>query len=226
MHVLHDTGRGTCGSDVPGVRVPRGSGTPSTPEPDAMPQPAPNLDATPRGPAPGARDAAPAAGRGVRTGRIRPAADPFAGEPLPTVARKARRLARDVHHGQVDRHGRPLIEHVERVAAAVPESARPVAFVHDVCERSGVWAGEVALLLGLDEDERRALVLLTKRERETLVRHVRRVLRADPDPARELALVVLHADVEDHAAHAADGPGAYAVALAALSEATAVGATR
>lgn len=167
-----------------------------------MPRPAPNAPATDRGPA--------------------RRADPFAGAPLPTVARRARRLARDVHHGQVDRDGRPLIEHVERVAAAVPESARTVAFVHDVCERSGVWAGEVALLLGLDEDEREALVLLTKRDSETDLRHLRRVIRASPDAARELALVVLQADLEDHAVRAPDDEApAYARALAVLAEATA-----
>ncbi|WP_051471184.1 hypothetical protein [Patulibacter minatonensis] len=145
--------------------------------------------------------------------------DPFATTPLTNAERRARRLARNVHRGQLDERGRPLIEHVERVAADVPPSARTVAFVHDVCARSGASAAQVARVLDLDEDEREALVLLTRRGREPLTRHVRRVVRALPDPARELALVVLRADVEDLAARAADGDGPYGPALEALDEA-------
>jgi hypothetical protein len=145
--------------------------------------------------------------------------DPFAGAPLTTQERRARRLARNVHRGQLDERGRPLIEHVERVAASVPESARTVAFVHDVCARSGASAAQVARILTLDDDEREALVLLTRRGREPLTRHVRRVVRAHPDPSRELALVVLRADVEDLAARSAAGDGPYGPALDALDEA-------
>ncbi|MEV4418992.1 hypothetical protein AB0L40_03335 [Patulibacter sp. NPDC049589] len=183
-----------------------------------MPSPAPNPAATAPGAPPRVADVDLTA---LRSAVARARADPFAGDPLPAPARRARKLARDIHDGQLDRHGRPLLEHVERVAASVPPSARTVAFVHDVCERSGVWPGEVAERLDLDGDEREALVLLTKRGREPLLRHVRRVVRAAPDPARELALVVLQADIEDHAAHATDGDRPYATALAVLAEATA-----
>lgn len=92
-----------------------------------------------------------------------------------------------------------MIEHVERVAASVPTSARAVAFVHNVAERSEKDPGDVALLVGLDDDEYGALELLTKCDGETLLDHTRRVLDAPRGGARELALTVKRADIEDHA---------------------------
>jgi (p)ppGpp synthase/HD superfamily hydrolase len=51
---------------------------------------------------------------------------------------KARALAHRAHAGQVDKAGRPYIEHVARVAAAVAHYAEPevqaVAWLHDVLE--------------------------------------------------------------------------------------------
>lgn len=54
---------------------------------------------------------------------------------LETVA-KARDLAYRAHAGQTDKSGRPYIEHVERVAAAVSDDpiAEAAAMVHDVLE--------------------------------------------------------------------------------------------
>lgn len=49
---------------------------------------------------------------------------------------KARDLAYRAHAGQVDKAGRPYIEHVARVAAAVSDDqeAEAVAWLHDVIE--------------------------------------------------------------------------------------------
>jgi hypothetical protein len=113
---------------------------------------------------------------------------------------RARRLADEVHDGQHDRYGLPMLAHVDRVAAAVPAEARTVALVHDVAERSAHDPGDVAALVGLDDDELGALVLLTKHEGESLIDHVRRVVGADPGAARELAVAVKVADVGDHVA--------------------------
>lgn len=68
---------------------------------------------------------------------------------------RAARLAQRVHRDRQDRYGRPMIEHVRRVAGTVPTSARAVAFVHDVAERSEHDPGDVALLVGFDDDEDR-----------------------------------------------------------------------
>ena len=49
----------------------------------------------------------------------------------------ARDIARDSHDGQLTRHGSPMTDHVERVAAAVADEERVVALLHDVLEKSG-----------------------------------------------------------------------------------------
>lgn len=118
--------------------------------------------------------------------------------PLSSTTR-AGHLADRIHREQQDRYERPMLDHVRRVAENVPSSARAVALVHDVAERSDHDPGDVALLVGLDDDEYGALELLTKRDGETLLQHTRRVLDAPRGVARELALTVKRADVDDHA---------------------------
>ena len=55
---------------------------------------------------------------------------------------RARDLAHRAHAGQVDKAGRPYIEHVARVAAAVSDDpeAEAVAWLHDVLEDCPDWA--------------------------------------------------------------------------------------
>lgn len=54
------------------------------------------------------------------------------------LVERAKALAYRAHEGQVDKAGRPYIEHVARVAAAVAgdEIAESVAWLHDVLEDS------------------------------------------------------------------------------------------
>ena len=73
-------------------------------------------------------------------------------------ADRARALAARLYHGQLDAGGAPLIEHVQRVAAAVPGDPRVVAWLHEVLEYTSV--SEEALLaegLSLDDLADRAL---------------------------------------------------------------------
>jgi (p)ppGpp synthase/HD superfamily hydrolase len=44
----------------------------------------------------------------------------------------AHRIARQNHEGQRDSFGDPVINHLERVAAAVPADARATALLHDL----------------------------------------------------------------------------------------------
>lgn len=78
-------------------------------------------------------------------------------------AAPARRLAERAHANALEPNGRPVIEHVRRVAAAVPSFARRVAWLHDALE----WAGlgdEDLRSAGLDAEEVNAVRLLTREE--------------------------------------------------------------
>jgi hypothetical protein len=110
------------------------------------------------------------------------------------------------HGGQVQPTGEPLIDHIRRVAAATPEFARPVAWLHEVLEWTSV-SEEDLLAEGISDDELRALRLLTR----TLARgsesgylaHVTMIARAG-GPAGGLARTVKVSDLNDRLRH----PGA------------------
>ena len=51
-------------------------------------------------------------------------------------AADARRIAYAQHAERRTRAGERIVEHLERVAALVPEEARTVAYLHDVLEQS------------------------------------------------------------------------------------------
>lgn len=108
----------------------------------------------------------------------------------------ARAAARRMHAGQLTRSGEPLIEHVERVAGAVPAELRGLAYLHDVLERAD-GAVEELLELRLSEIELTVLSLLTRRPDETYQAYVMRIARADGNPGR-LARAVKLADLDDH----------------------------
>ena len=115
----------------------------------------------------------------------------------------ARDIARDSHDGQLTRHGSPLGEHVERVAAAVADKERAVAFLHDVLEKTGTSLDDLHRR-GLTPTERAALDLLTRGDDETFERHALRIADAD-GPAGAIARSVKLADLEDHIGLVRDG---------------------
>lgn len=61
------------------------------------------------------------------------------------IVSRAKALAYRAHAGQTDKAGRPYIEHVARVAAAVSDDleAEAVAWLHDVLEDCETFASEV-----------------------------------------------------------------------------------
>ena len=136
--------------------------------------------------------------------------------------RTARALAERVHAGTLDRHGSPLLPHVRRVAAAVPEEALAVAWLHEALECAGVTVKELRAA-GASEAEVGALKLLTRNlasDGAPYLAHIARIARAPGDSGR-LARIVKHADLTDRAAHRATGPGApatppYVLALGVL----------
>ena len=113
----------------------------------------------------------------------------------------AHTIARRQHVGQRNRFGDPVIDHVERVAAAVPPDARATALLHDLyelCPTAQRWLGSK----DLTRTEVEALELLTHGPDEPYEVYVRRIADA-PGPAGRLARIVKLADLEDHLAHPA-----------------------
>ena len=75
----------------------------------------------------------------------------------------ARRLAERAHASVLEPNGRPIVEHVRRVAEAVPPFARRVAWLHDVLEWTPL-GDEDLRSAGLDAEEITAVRLLTREE--------------------------------------------------------------
>ena len=121
---------------------------------------------------------------------------------------RAQLLATRVHRGQVQRSGEPLIDHVGRVAASSPPSARGVAWLHEVLEWTSVSEEEL-LAEGVSDDELRALRLLTRtigRGTEAgYLAHINMIARAD-GPAGELARTVKASDLNDRLDRSGPGP--------------------
>jgi hypothetical protein len=108
--------------------------------------------------------------------------------------------------GQRDRFGDPVIDHLARVAAAVPPDARATALLHDLLERCPT-AGRQLRGKGLTRIELQALELLTHAPGEPYEAYVRRIAEA-PGPAGRLARIVKLADLDDHLAQATIPPDA------------------
>lgn len=118
----------------------------------------------------------------------------------------ARWIARLVHAGAQNRAGEPMIDHVERVADAVPEHLRSIAYLHDVLESSASTPGDLRCY-GLTETESAALALLTRDADESYCSYVERIAAA-PGCGGELARRVKLADLDDHLLRQTVSPGA------------------
>jgi hypothetical protein len=114
-------------------------------------------------------------------------------------ARVARNIAQYSHAGQLNRFGESLIEHVERVAAAVSSEARAVAFLHDVLEHSDTMVGEL-WSAGLTPVELATLHILTRAPGESYEAHTLRIAYASGTEGA-IARIVKLADLADHLDH-------------------------
>ncbi|MGZ4233854.1 MAG: hypothetical protein ACXVVQ_20835 [Solirubrobacteraceae bacterium] len=122
------------------------------------------------------------------------------GARLPRVmdAIVARAVAHANHLELRDRHGEPVIEHVARVAAAVPPEARTAAWLHDVLEKSPTTLDELREQ-GLGDVDGEVLGLLTRGDGESYELHVLRLAYA-PGVSGRVARTVKLADLDDHLA--------------------------
>ncbi len=116
----------------------------------------------------------------------------------------AHQLARTSHVGQSNRFGEPVIDHVARVATAVPPIARTTAWLHDVIELCPENRGELRRQ-GLNKVELAALELLAHTPADSYEAYVGRIADA-PGPAGELARIVKLADLDDHLSHSVFHP--------------------
>lgn len=108
----------------------------------------------------------------------------------------ARAIAHAAHGQERNRSGHLVTEHLERVAATVPEEARGLAFLHDIVERTDV-SYERLRAEGLTQAEAEALELLTKMVGESYELYALRIAHA-PGAAGRLARMVKLADLDDH----------------------------
>jgi hypothetical protein len=136
----------------------------------------------------------------------------------------ARALAERVHGAALDRYGSPLVQHVARVAAAVPVEAAAVAWLHEALEYAGVTEDELRRA-GASGAEIGALKLLTRNlegDDAAYLAHIARIARA-PGRSGRLARIVKRVDLADRTTHKPSGPEApaippYAQALEILRE--------
>lgn len=105
---------------------------------------------------------------------------------------RAIRIATNAHRNQTGKDGRPYIEHCERVAMRVAPSLRPIAYLHDVVEKSEGWTLERLRLDAFPEDVIGAVDALTSRSDEDEESFVRR------SASNAMALPVKKADLEDN----------------------------
>jgi (p)ppGpp synthase/HD superfamily hydrolase len=105
---------------------------------------------------------------------------------------RAVRIATNAHRGQTGKDGRPYIEHCERVAMRVEPALRPIAYLHDVVEKSEGWTLDRLRLDGFPETMIEAVNALTRQDGEDEETFVSRAA------ANPLALPVKRADLEDN----------------------------
>jgi hypothetical protein len=118
----------------------------------------------------------------------------------------ARGIAHASHLAARDPSGGPVIEHVERVAAMVPQDARSVAFLHDVISGTSTTMDELREQ-GLTPLEQAALLVLARDPGESYELHALRIAWA-AGAAGAVARAVTLADLDDHLSHG-EGSGDY-----------------
>lgn len=110
------------------------------------------------------------------------------------IVSRAKALAYRAHAGHVDKAGRPYIEHVSRVAAAVSDDpeAEAVAWLHDVIEDCDYrFHNEIVMLF---PNRVESFVCILSRNRYTFPHEYYAVVRSQP-----VALRVKLADIADNA---------------------------
>ena len=143
------------------------------------------------------------------------------------TGQEARRFAALIHGETPDRYGVRLLDHVRRVATAVPAEARTVGWLHEILECTPIGVRELRAV-GVSEVELAAVVLLTRDPEADPADywvHIDRIAHA-AGRAGHLARIVKLADLRDRVRHEHQGVAgqarpAYQQALARLAVAPA-----
>lgn len=110
----------------------------------------------------------------------------------------ALRIAIDAHAGQVDKAGRPYIEHLIRVAFSIMFGYHShlvtTALLHDILEDTSIGWKNLSEM-GVSMDAIRLIVALTRTPEEEYFDYIRRVCET-PEAA-----IVKRADLKDHLHH-------------------------
>ena len=116
------------------------------------------------------------------------------GEPVKGVEKTARSIAISAHRDQVDKAGRPYIEHVTRVArSCASECCRVVGWLHDVIEDGHLSAADLhrmgipPLLVG-------DVLVLTRRRGQAYTDYIKSIVASGSG----VALIVKRADLKDN----------------------------
>lgn len=104
---------------------------------------------------------------------------------------RAKTIATIAHEGQKRTNGRPYIEHPARIAAAVEDRLKPIAWLHDVVEDTGITL-EALKQEGFPSYILDAVDVLTHKDKEPNVVYWKRIL-TNPD-----AVAVKLQDIKDN----------------------------
>lgn len=89
--------------------------------------------------------------------------------------KKALRIAKKAHDGQIDKGGRPYIDHPKKVASLVKtKDEKIVALLHDVCEDTDITLDDLRKLK-FSEKIVKAVDAITKRDDEDYFTYIERV---------------------------------------------------
>ena len=112
-------------------------------------------------------------------------------------------MAAELHLGELEEDGTPLLAHLGRVARIVPGDARAVAWLHEALAWTAV-AEEDLLLAGLTSEELRALRLLNLgnlwQNDRAYLGHIELIARS-AGQSGHLARIVKLADLRDRCVH-------------------------
>jgi hypothetical protein len=116
---------------------------------------------------------------------------------------RARALSERLHRDDREPDGTPRLEHIRRVAGAVPRESQAVAWLHEALESGNATEHEL-LRQGLEADELRALRLLSRsrasRSDSAYLAHLQLIVYAAGRSGR-LARTVKVADLADRRRH-------------------------